>query len=89
LRAAQTGEDNVRERAIEAIQLIRPSESLAMLDQTNVEPGLIDAFRAIEGLTKEELSQAEIDVIATIVAQVSNPLGIQRIDIALTLTEPE
>ena len=49
LRAAQTGEVNVRERAIEAIELIRPAQSLVEIDAGETAPAfVIDALHEIE-----------------------------------------
>ena len=67
LHAAQTGEATVREQAIQAIETIRPSERLALLDESEVEPALIAALREIEKQIAPALEEAGIDVIPVII----------------------
>lgn len=85
LHAAQTGEASVRERARQAIVLIRPSETLASMDEATVEPGLIDALREIENQTQSISEELPLDVIPIIVTSVVITESGQQVDAALTL----
>ncbi len=85
LHAAQTGQASVRERARQAIVLIRPSETLASLDEATVEPGLIDALREIENQTPTISEELPLEVIPILVTSVVDSESGQQVEAALTL----
>ena len=85
LHAAQTGEASVRERARQAIVLIRPSEKLASLDEAAVDSGLIDALREIEHQTQPISEELPVDVIPILVTSVLISESGEQVDAALAL----
>ena len=88
LRAAQTGESNVRERAIQAIRQIRPSEEIYATPQdVEIDPDLIAALRAIEQQSEVASPLAEVDIIPVVVAPLIDPETGQPIQFAVTLVE--
>ena len=80
LHAAQTGEATVRERSRQAIVLIRPSETLASLDEATVDSELIDALREIENQTQTDFGEPSLEVIPMIVISTAERAGEARQD---------
>lgn len=85
LHAAQTGDASVRERAMRAIALIRPSETLATFDESEVEPGLIDALREIEVQIQTNSVDTSLNIIPVIVTNVDYIESNQSADATLNL----
>lgn len=83
LHAAQTGERTVRERSQHAIMLIRPSETIALMDEAHIVPGLIEALRDIENQT--QLDSTLADVIPILVTPLIDPLSGESMDTELGL----
>ena len=83
--AAQTGEATVRARAIQAIRLIRPSETMATSQMDDDEREMLDAIREIETQPQFEEAEIPVGVIPIIVTPVVDPASGQEVDLQLTL----
>lgn len=85
LYAAQSGEATVRERAIEAIRLIKPTQCLEALNVGDIEPELIEMLREIENQSQTESLATSVEIIPIIVTPVVDPTSGKEIDLQMML----
>lgn len=70
LTASMTADAVVREKAIRAITLIRPSQTLASHPDCELDPEFIEALREIENQNERDLTDSSVEMIPVIATSV-------------------